>query len=66
MKEEYVEGILDSPTIVEESVPDQLRGPLGQAVGAVQQLPVLIKDAISSGIRIPLSKEIIFFLLKSY
>ncbi|KNA24995.1 hypothetical protein SOVF_010350 [Spinacia oleracea] len=66
MKEEYVEGILDSPTIVEESVPDQLRGPLGQAVGAVQQLPVLIKDAISSGIRIPLSGSMQRMFMISY
>lgn len=66
MKEEYVEGILDSPMVVEEAVPDQLRGPLGQAVGAVQQLPVPIRDAISNGLRIPLSKQIdIFFALKA-
>ncbi|XP_057537377.1 probable plastid-lipid-associated protein 13, chloroplastic [Amaranthus tricolor] len=55
MKEEYVEGFLDLPSVVEEAVPDQLRGPLGQAAGAVQQLPVTIRDVISSGIRIPLS-----------
>ncbi|KAH9625525.1 hypothetical protein KSS87_012126 [Heliosperma pusillum] len=54
MKEEYAEGLLESPTVVEEAVPDQLRGALVQAASAVQQLPVPVRDALSSGIRIPL------------
>ena len=67
MKEEYVEGFLDLPSVVEEAVPDQLRGPLGQAAGAHQQLPVTIRDVISSGIRIPLSKHFkIFFATKVF
>ncbi|XP_010672655.2 probable plastid-lipid-associated protein 13, chloroplastic [Beta vulgaris subsp. vulgaris] len=66
MKEEYVEGILDSPMVVEEAVPDQLRGPLGQAVGAVQQLPVPIRDAISNGLRIPLSGSLQRMFMISY
>ncbi|XP_021770369.1 probable plastid-lipid-associated protein 13, chloroplastic isoform X1 [Chenopodium quinoa] len=66
MKEEYIEGILDSPTVVEESVPDQLKGPFGQAVGAVQQLPVLVRDAISNGIRIPLSGSLQRMFMISY
>ncbi|KAJ8448524.1 hypothetical protein Cgig2_012168 [Carnegiea gigantea] len=55
MKEEYIEGLLESPSIVEEAVPEQLKGALGQAAGAVQQLPAPIKDVVSSGIRVPLS-----------
>ncbi|KAK4759614.1 hypothetical protein SAY87_022745 [Trapa incisa] len=55
MKEEYVEGTLETPTILEETVPDQLKGVLGQATSTMQQLPVPIKDAISSGLKIPLS-----------
>lgn len=66
MKEEYVEGFLDSPTVVEEAVPDQLRGPLGQAFGAVQQLPVPIMDAVSSGIRIPISGSLQRMFMISY
>lgn len=56
MKEEYVEGILESPTVIEETVPEQLKGALGQAVNTMQQMPVPIRDAISSGLTIPLSK----------
>uniref|UniRef100_A0A803LM60 Plastid lipid-associated protein/fibrillin conserved domain-containing protein n=1 Tax=Chenopodium quinoa TaxID=63459 RepID=A0A803LM60_CHEQI len=66
MKEEYLEGILDSPTVVEETVPDQLKGPFGQAVGAVQQLPVLVRDAISNGIRIPISGSLQRMFMISY
>jgi len=60
MKEEYIEGLLESPSIVEEAVPEQLKGALGQAAGAVQQLPAPIKDVVSSGIRVPLSKHITY------
>ncbi|XP_021282078.1 probable plastid-lipid-associated protein 13, chloroplastic isoform X1 [Herrania umbratica] len=55
MKEEYVEGILESPTVVEETIPEQLKGAYSQAVNTVQQLPVLIRDAVASGLRVPLS-----------
>ena len=56
MKEEYVEGIIESPTVIEETVPEQLKGALGQAVNTMQQMPVPIRDAIASGLTIPLSK----------
>jgi hypothetical protein len=55
MKEEYAEGILESPTVIEETVPEQLKGALGQAVNAMQQMPVPIRDAIASGLTIPLN-----------
>ncbi|KAK9282211.1 hypothetical protein L1049_005124 [Liquidambar formosana] len=55
MKEEYVEGVLESPTINEETVPEQLRGAFGQAVSTAQQLPVPIRDVVASGLKIPLS-----------
>ncbi|KAI4371265.1 hypothetical protein MLD38_019526 [Melastoma candidum] len=55
MKEEYVDGTFETPSIIEESVPDQLKGALGQAANTVQQLPVPIRDAINSGIKVPLS-----------
>ena len=58
LREEYVEGLLESPSIAEEAVPEQLKGALGQAADAVQQLPAPIKDVVSSGIRVPLSKHI--------
>ncbi|OMO59959.1 hypothetical protein COLO4_33985 [Corchorus olitorius] len=55
MKEEYVEGLLESPTVVEETIPEQLRGAYSQAVTTVRQLPVPIRDAVASGLRVPLS-----------
>lgn len=54
-KEEYFEGFLEPPTVIEEAVPEQLRSAVGQAVSAVQQLPVPLWDAMSSGITVPLS-----------
>lgn len=56
MKEEYLEGMLESPTVIEEAVPDQLRGLLGQASTTLQQLPAPIKDTLANGLRIPLGK----------
>ncbi|KAK9129017.1 hypothetical protein Syun_017814 [Stephania yunnanensis] len=55
MKEEYVEGLFEAPTVSEAAVPDQLKGPYLQAVNTVQQLPVPIRDVIANGLRIPLS-----------
>ncbi|XP_059428744.1 probable plastid-lipid-associated protein 13, chloroplastic [Corylus avellana] len=54
MKEEYVEGTMESPTIIEETLPEQLKGALGQATNTMQQLPVPIRDVITSGLTIPL------------
>ncbi|XAR70034.1 hypothetical protein NMG60_11001849 [Bertholletia excelsa] len=55
MKEEYVEGVLESPKVDEETIPEQLKGAFGQAVSTVQQLPVPIRDALTSGLKVPLS-----------
>ncbi|KAG6494911.1 hypothetical protein ZIOFF_042694 [Zingiber officinale] len=55
MKEEYVEALLDTPTVSQEVVPEQLKGPLGQATGALEQLPLPIRDAFANGVKIPLS-----------
>ncbi|XP_021894002.1 probable plastid-lipid-associated protein 13, chloroplastic isoform X2 [Carica papaya] len=54
MKEEYIEAVLESPKVIEETVPEQLRGAYGQAVTALQQLPVAIRDVMASGLRVPL------------
>lgn len=55
MKEEYVEAVLDTPTVSQEAVPEQLKGPLGQATGVLEQLPLPIRDAFANGLKIPLS-----------
>ncbi|KAM7270623.1 hypothetical protein ACFE04_029837 [Oxalis oulophora] len=56
MKEEYVELILESPKVTEETMPDQVKGVFGQVVNAAQQLPLPIRDAVNSGLTVPLSK----------
>lgn len=61
MKEEYVEGVLELPKVDEESIPEQLRSAFGQAVSTVQQLPGSIRDAVASGLKVPLSKHFYFF-----
>lgn len=55
MKEEYTEGVLETPTVNEETIPQQLKNVLGQAVNTVQQLPSPIKDAVSNGLTVPLN-----------
>lgn len=66
MKEEYVEGIFESPKVNEESLPQLLRGALGQAMSSVQQLPVPIRDVVSSGFKVPLGGRIQRFFIISY
>lgn len=64
MKEEYIEGILEIPTVIEERVPEQLKGALDQAVTTLQQLPLPIQDVVSRGLKVPLGKafSFMFFL----
>ncbi|PWZ45710.1 putative plastid-lipid-associated protein 13, chloroplastic [Zea mays] len=57
MKEEYVEGLIAIPRINEESLPEQLKGLLGQTAGALQQLPSPIREAVSEGLKLPLGKS---------
>lgn len=56
MKEEYVEGIFESPKVNEETMPEQLRGALLQATNTLQQLPVPIREAVANGFKIPLGE----------
>jgi len=65
MKEEYVEGGFVSPTIIEERVPEQLKGALGQAANALQQLPAPIRDPVANGLKVPLSKLVLIFYIHS-
>ncbi|KAJ6756399.1 PLASTID-LIPID-ASSOCIATED PROTEIN 13 CHLOROPLASTIC-RELATED [Salix purpurea] len=66
MKEEYVEGILETPTVIEETMPEQLKGAIGQALSTAQQIPVSIRDAFSSGLKIPLSSTFQRLFMISY
>lgn len=66
MKEEYVEGEFESPKVDEEAVPEQLRGAFGQAFNTLQQLPVPIRDAVSSGMKVSLSGTFQRLILISY
>ncbi|KAK6945380.1 Plastid lipid-associated protein/fibrillin conserved domain [Dillenia turbinata] len=66
VKQEYVEGVLESPMVIEDSVPAQLRGALGQATNALQQLPVPIRDAVAGGLRVPLNNTFQRWFMISY
>lgn len=55
MKEEYFEGVLETPSVNEASIPEQLKGAFGQVVSTAQRLPVPIRDVMASGLKIPLS-----------
>ncbi|CAA0842801.1 Probable plastid-lipid-associated protein 13-chloroplastic [Striga hermonthica] len=66
MKEEYIEGLLESPKVDEESVPQQLKGALSQAATTVQQLPVPIKDILVGGMKVPLGGTLERLFMISY
>ncbi|KAF3617889.1 putative plastid-lipid-associated protein 13, chloroplastic isoform X2 [Capsicum chacoense] len=66
MKEEYVEGAFESPKVNQEAVPEQLRGAFGQAFNTVQQIPFPIRDAVSSGMKVPLGGTFQRLILISY
>ncbi|KAF8395913.1 hypothetical protein HHK36_019868 [Tetracentron sinense] len=66
LKEEYVEGVLESLVVSEEAVPKQLKGVFGQAVGTLQQLPIPISDAIANGLKLPLSGTFQRLFMVSY
>ncbi|KAG1364213.1 hypothetical protein COCNU_11G010400 [Cocos nucifera] len=55
MKEEYVEGHFETPTVSEEAIPAQLRGAFGQAADARRQLPAPLRDTFANGLKLPLS-----------
>nr|AFN53714.1 PAP fibrillin protein [Linum usitatissimum] len=66
MKEEFTEGVLETPKLIEETVPEQLKGALGQAISTLQQLPVPIKNVIAGGLRVPLAGTFQRLFLISY
>ncbi|XP_057768772.1 probable plastid-lipid-associated protein 13, chloroplastic [Salvia miltiorrhiza] len=66
MKQEFLEGLLESPKVNEESIPQQLRGAFAQATSTAQQLPVFIRDAVSGGFKIPLGGSFERFFMISY
>ncbi|CAM8933163.1 unnamed protein product [Rhodiola kirilowii] len=66
LKEEYDEVFLESPRVDEGIIPDQLKGAFGQAVSTLQQLPGPIRDAVSSGLTVPLNRSIQRMFMISY
>lgn len=66
LKEEYVEGILETPSVREQALPEQLKGAFNQAVNTLQQLPVPIKDVIAGGIKVPLTGSYQRLMMISY
>lgn len=66
LKEEYVEGILSTPTIQEGSVPTLVQNAYEQVLGAIQRLPDSLKGILSNGVKIPLTGAFERQLLISY
>ncbi|KAH6794661.1 Plastid-lipid associated protein PAP / fibrillin family protein [Perilla frutescens var. hirtella] len=66
MKQEFIDGLLESPKVDEESIPEQLRVAFSQATNALQQLPVPIRDAVAGGFKIPLGGSFERFFMISY
>ncbi len=52
-----MEGMFESPRINEESIPQQLKGVIGQATNSIQQLPVPIRDVVTGGLKVPLGEN---------
>ncbi|GFP91623.1 probable plastid-lipid-associated protein 13 chloroplastic [Phtheirospermum japonicum] len=61
MKEEYIEGIFESPKVNEKSIPEQLRGAFGQTASSMQQFFVPITDALAGGLKVPLGEHFKLF-----
>ncbi|CAN0879089.1 Probable plastid-lipid-associated protein 13, chloroplastic [Linum grandiflorum] len=66
IKEEFIEGVLETPKLIEETVPEQLKGALGQAISTLQQLPAPMKNVIAGGLRVPLAGTFQRLFLISY
>ncbi|KAL8459827.1 hypothetical protein ACS0TY_030901 [Phlomoides rotata] len=67
MKQEFIEGLLESPKVNEESVPQQLRGGFDLASTTLQQqLSVPIRDAVAAGLKLPLGGSSERFFMISY
>ncbi|BFI24897.1 hypothetical protein MPTK2_1g15970 [Marchantia polymorpha subsp. ruderalis] len=66
LKEEYVEGLISTPTVPEGTIPSQLKGVMEQFTAAVAQLPDNMKDIVSSGVKLPLNNTFSRELLVSY
>ncbi|KAJ8443694.1 hypothetical protein Cgig2_032317 [Carnegiea gigantea] len=48
--EEYFEGVLEPPTVIEVVATKQLRSAVGQAISVIEQLPLPLRDVMSSEI----------------
>ncbi|CAK9232840.1 unnamed protein product [Sphagnum jensenii] len=66
LKEEYVEGVLASPSVLESNIPSQLKGAFGQLVAAVERLPNTVKEVLAGGVKVPLTGTYERLLLISY
>lgn len=57
LKEEYIEGVFETPSVNNKSIPEQLKGALQQAAVTLEQISVPIQDILANGVKIPLSKS---------
>eukprot|EP00249_Psilotum_nudum_P011889 c23448_g1_i3 orf=72-1130(+) len=55
LKEEYVEGLLATPSIEECAIPSQLKGAYQQFLAAFARIPDPVKETLANGLKISLS-----------
>ncbi|GJP50603.1 hypothetical protein CLOM_g9751 [Closterium sp. NIES-68] len=66
IKEEYAEAVLATPVVADGSIPSALKGVVDQLASASQSLPAAVKDAFSSGLKLPLNGRYQRELIISY
>jgi len=55
LREEYVEGVLSTPSVDTDQMPSPLKSVYDQIAAASGNLPDTVKDAIKSGVKVPLT-----------
>eukprot|EP00475_Leptophrys_vorax_P031346 TRINITY_DN4746_c0_g1_i1.p1 TRINITY_DN4746_c0_g1~~TRINITY_DN4746_c0_g1_i1.p1 ORF type:complete len:323 (+),score=36.52 TRINITY_DN4746_c0_g1_i1:126-1094(+) len=55
LKEEYTEAVVSAPSVSDDSIPAALKGVFDQVVAATKSLPEAVKEAVASGLKVPLS-----------
>lgn len=66
LKEEYIEGVFETPSVSDASIPEQLKGALQQTAVTLEQLSVPIQDVLANGVKIPLDGRYKRLLMISY
>lgn len=54
LKEEYLEGVFEAPSLLGEAVPSQLKGVYDQLLDTYQNFPESVKQVVNDGLKVPL------------